>query len=271
MTRTAKSIALGALLALTASTAATASPLQLSELEPQLSVAQPFNCGPHLLTFAVRPLDNRQGVGIRCVKLSEGRPGQSRIPQLAWYGEGNWNGGTYRHVGHAFYQGSNLIGSASDIHGNGETINNTFPNTLKVAVISGSWAAPNQIKVTGAWNEVWVRVAAVKYNPLPRPKTCGEHFDQYQVSDLSGGRSGWGLRCMLREGRRNTTWFGKGNWNGNVYSHLGTQSFNGYGAGDVCGSTFGPVCNTFGWGSLHFSTVAPRGFNVTGAWNEKWR
>ncbi len=271
MTRTVKSIALGALLAISTGTAVTASTLELPTLQPAAPVAQPFTCGPHLLTFTVRPLDNRQGVGIRCVKLSEGQPNQSRIPQLAWYGEGNWNGATYRHMGHAFYKGTNLIGSASDIHGNGENINNNFPENLKVAVISGSWALPNQIKVTGAWNEVWVRVAAVKYSPLPRPKTCGEYFDQYSVSDLSGSRHGDGLRCMLRVGRRNTTWFGNGNWNGATYSHVGTLSFNGYGAGDICSAPFGPVCNTFGWGSLRFSAVAPRGFDVTGAWNEKWR
>jgi hypothetical protein len=268
-----KSIALGALLTVSTSTAAPATQFQLPALQPQLPlpVVQNFNCGPHLLTFVVKPLDQRQGVGIRCVKLSEGQPGQSRLPRLAWYGEGNWQGKTYRHVGHAFYQGADLLGSAADIVGNGENINNVFSENLQVAVTSGSWAMPHEIQVTGAWNEVWVRVGAVRYNSLPRPSTCGPNLDQYRVSDLSGRRAGRGLRCMLREGRKHTTWFGNGDWNGNVYSHVGTTSFNGYGAGDICSAPFGPVCNTFGWGSLRFSAVAPRGFDVTGAWHEKWR
>jgi hypothetical protein len=265
-----KSIALSALLALFGSTTVSARPVPLPTLET-IRMAQSFNCGPHLLTFVVKPLNQRQGAGIRCVKLSEGRPNQTRIPQLAWYGEGNWNGTTYRHVGHAFYQGTDLVGSASDIYGNGEDFNNTFPENLKVEVTSGTWSMPNQIRVTGAWNEVWVRVRSVAYQPLPRPRTCGSHFDEYRVSDLRGDRAGAGLRCLLREGRENATWFGNGDWKGGTYSHLGTLSFNGYGASDICGAPFGPTCNTFGWGSLRFAAVASRGFDVTGAWSEKWR
>lgn len=222
-----------------------------------------FSCGSHLRTYVVKPLDNRQGFGIRCVKVSQGRPG-TRIPRLAWYGEGNWGGATYRHVGQAIYRGSNLVGFASDMYGNGEDINNNFSGNLKVEVIGST------IRVTGAWNEEWHLVNATNYTPLPRPKTCGSYFDEYRVSDLAGSRRGSGLRCVLRVGPNNTTWFGNGNWGGSTYSHIGTRSFNGYGASDVCGNGFGPICNTFGWGSLKFTAV-PGGFNVTGAWSEKWR
>ncbi|MBD2448511.1 hypothetical protein H6G76_15370 [Nostoc sp. FACHB-152] len=222
-----------------------------------------FSCGPHLSTYIVKPLDNRQGFGIRCVKFSEGRPGTT-IPKLAWYGEGNWGGATYRHVGQAIYRSSNLVGFASDIHGNGEDIHNNFPGNLKVEVIGST------IRVTGAWNEEWHLVRSTNYQPLSRPNTCGGYFDEYRVSDLAGSRRGSGLRCVLRVGPNNTTWFGNGNWGGSTYSHIGTRSFNGYGASDVCGTGFGPICNTFGWGSLKFTPV-PGAFNVTGAWSEKWR
>ncbi|RCJ25191.1 hypothetical protein A6770_28025 [Nostoc minutum NIES-26] len=259
---TMKSLTLGSMVALSTATSVFAQVPTLQNL--QLVQAPSFSCGPHVRTYVVKPLDNRRGFGIRCVKFSEGRPGQTRIPRLAWYGEGNWGGATYRHVGQAIYRGSNLVGFASDIHGNGEDINNNFPGNLKVQVLG------SKIRVTGAWNEEWQLVNATNYNPLPRPRTCGGYFDEYKVSDLTGSRRGNGLRCVLTVGPKNTTWFGNGNWEGSTYSHIGTRSFNGYGAGDVCGAGFGPICNTFGWGSLKLNSV-PGGFDVTGAWSEKWR
>ncbi|MBH8564842.1 hypothetical protein I8748_22105 [Nostoc sp. CENA67] len=259
---TMKSLTLGSMVALSTATSVFAQVPILQNL--QLTQAPSFNCGPHLRTYVVKPLDNRQGFGIRCVKFSEGQPGQSRIPRLAWYGEGNWGGATYRHVGQAIYRGSNLIGFASDIHGNGEDINNNFPGNLKVQILG------SRIRVTGAWNEEWRLVNSTNYNPLPRPQTCGGYFDEYKVSDLTGNRQGRGLRCVLTVGPKNTTWFGNGNWGGSTYSHIGTRSFKSYGAGDICGAGFGPICNTFNWGSLKFNSV-PGGFDVTGAWSEKWR
>jgi hypothetical protein len=231
---------------------------------------QSFTCGPNLLTFVVRPLDNRQGTGVRCVKVGEGTPGNSRLPRLAWYGEGNWGGATYRHLGHAFYRSRELVGSASDFK---ENIHNNFDQNLTVQLASGSWANPNEIRVTGAWNESWIRVNKANYKPLPRPTSCGGFFDEYKVSDLEGDRVGRGIRCVLKVGQKNTTWFGNGWWikAHNTYSHVGTRAFNGYGAGDICDKPFGPVCNNFGWGSLKLTDVAPNGFDVTGAWSEKWR
>lgn len=257
-----KSFTIGTMIALTTATSVLAQVPVLPNL--QLVQAPRFTCGPHLRTYIVKPLNNRQGFGIRCVKFSEGRPG-TLIPRLAWYGEGNWGGATYRHVGQAIYRGSILQGFASDIHGNGENINNNFPGNLRVQIVSNS-----TIRVTGAWNEEWQLVNATNYTPLPRPTTCGGYFNQYKVADLSGSRQGEGLRCVLRVGPANTTWFGNGNWGGTTYSHIGTTSFNGYGAGDICGNGFGPICNNFSWGSLKLTPVSG-GFNVTGAWSEKWR
>jgi len=259
-----KIVALGTIgvLATTTSTLA-----QFNTNPIHLTQATSFTCGPHLKTYVVRSLDNRAGTGIRCVKFSEGGAGGASIPRLAWYGEGAWGGCTYRHLGHAFYEGRMLVGSASDFHGNGECTNNNFPRNLTVRGTTPDWTV---IQVTGAWNEEWRSVSSTSYRPLPRPQTCGGYFDQYRVSDLGGGRPGAGLRCMLKVGQANTTWFGNGNWNGNTYSHLGTRGNNGYGAGDICGNGFGPSCNNFGYGSLTF-TPTSGGFKVTGAWSEQWR
>jgi hypothetical protein len=257
-----KSLTLAGMVALSTASNAFAQVPILQNL--RLSQVQNFSCGPHARTYVVKALDNRQGQGIRCVKFSEGRPGTT-IPRLAWYGEGNWRGATYRHAGQAIYRGSNLVGFASDIHGNGEDINNNFPGNLKIQILGSS-----TIRVTGAWNEEWQLVQATNYKPLPHPQTCGRYFDEYKVADLTGNRNGEGLRCVLRVGPKNTTWFGNGNWGGSTYSHIGTRSFNGYGAGDLCGANFGPICNTFGWGSLQLTSVSG-GFDVTGAWSEKWR
>jgi hypothetical protein len=238
-----------------------------------------FSCGPNLATYVVRPLDNRSGQGIRCVKFSNGNPSTTRTPRIAWYGEGNWSKQTYRHVGHAFYpqSGVPLQGYASDINGNGEDIHNNFPGNLAVTIVN-----PNLIKVTGAWNEEWIRVKTATYKPLARPKVCGSYFDQYRVADLvplsQGGRQGDGLRCVLKVGpaktyapkRYFTTWFGNGQWEGSQYSHLGTRSTAGVGASDICGTTFGPICNNFAYGTLKVKPV-PGGYNVTGAWRETWR
>lgn len=257
-----KSVAISGLVALSTTSSVFAQVPRLQNL--QLVQAKGFSCGPHVQTYVVKSLDGNQGFGIRCVKFSEGRP-KTTIPRLAWYGEGNWGGSTYRHVGQAIYRGSNLVGFASDIYGNGENINNNFPGNLKIEVVSRS-----TIRVTGAWNEEWQLVQSTNYKPLPRPRTCGGYFDEYKVADLGGSPNGEGLRCVLRVGPKNTTWFGNGNWEGTTYSHIGTKSFNGYGAGDICGGRFGAFCNTFDWGSLNLNAV-PGGFDVTGAWSEKWR
>jgi hypothetical protein len=262
----------------------------LEQIDPILILpALPkFSCGPHLATYVVRPLDNRPGRGIRCVKFSNGSPSKPRTPRIAWYGEGNWYGKTYRHVGHAFYKPvlvphqplplpSSLKGYASDMNGNGEDIHNNFPGNLQVQIVN-----PSRIRVTGAWNEEWIRVNEATYKPLARPKVCGSYFDQYKVADLvplsQGGRQGDGMRCVLRVGpagtaapkRYFTTWFGNGQWTGSKYSHLGTRSTAGVGASDICGSTFGPICNNFPYGSLKVKPV-PGGYDVTGAWREMWR
>ncbi len=227
--------------------------------------ASNFTCAPHLRTYVVKSLSTGEFGGVRCVKFISTKPG-SNIPRLAWYGEGRWGGNTYRHVGHGLIRGSKIVGYASDINGNGEDANGNFPGNLNIKIISG-----HKIQVTGAWDEEWNYTdTAVNYTPLSRPTKCGGYFDEYRVSDLVGSRNGRGLRCVLRVGARNMTWFGNGEWEGTTYSHLGTRSTGGYGAADICAAPFGPTCNNFSFGSLKLTTVSG-GFNVTGAWSEKWR
>ncbi len=243
----------------------------------KIAQGESFNCGPHTLTFEVKSLGGAEGKGVRCVKLSNGT--NPITPSLAWYGEGNWGGSTYRHVGHAFLQGNQnvlqpnrpLRGSASDIFGNGEDIRNNFNGNLQISLAGGTWSNPTALKVTGAWNEIWYRRPSVNYTPLSAIKTCGSYFDEYKVSDLNGSRNGSGVRCVLKVGRTNTTWVGSGEWGGDTYSHLGTRSSAGFGASDLCGGNFGTICNDFSYGSLQFTRTRPRGFDVTNAWSEKWR
>jgi hypothetical protein len=227
-----------------------------------------FNCGSDLTTYKVKSLKDGAFGGIRCVKFAEGSPDNS-TPKFAWYGEGSWSGKTYRHVGHAIQQptiSTKRIGYASDIWGNGEYAGGNFDGNLAIEVVN-----PSTIRVTGAWNEEWQKVASLNYTPLAKPTTCGDHFDQYKVSDLTGSRQGSGLRCMLRIGPKTATWFGNGNWNGSQYSHLGTLAGpSRLGASDVCANAFGSICNTFAYGSLR-STAVTGGYDITGKWSEKWR
>ncbi|WP_246275813.1 WD40 repeat domain-containing protein, partial [Brasilonema bromeliae] len=229
-----------------------------------------FSCNSYtrsnLLTYVVKARDHRVGTGIRCVKFSDG--GGNTIPSLAWYGEGKWGGKTYRHVGHAFYNNGKLIGSASNIYGNGEDINGNFDKNLDVKIVNQSTIRVKD--ASGVWNEEWKKQdSPIKYEPLPMPNTCGGHFDEYKVSDLKSSRQGgYGLRCILRVGAKNTTWFGNGKWEDTIYTHLGTLSSKGYGADDIC-YTRDQFCNTFEYGLLKL-THNSGDFEVTGSWSEKW-
>ncbi len=140
-----KSLVIGTITALTATTSALAQVPTLQNF-PIVQKSN-FTCAPRLRTYIVKPLDNRQGFGIRCVKLSEEKSGTT-IPRIPWYGEGNWGGAKYCHFGQAIYRGSNLIGFASDIHGNGEDINNDFPKNIQIKILNTS-----TIHVNGAWSE----------------------------------------------------------------------------------------------------------------------
>jgi hypothetical protein len=261
-----KSLAMSGLIALSAATATTA-----FTASPSPAASQ-FSCGnyPDVTTYVARTM-NGQFQGIRCVKRSNGvqvtQGTDTKYPIFAWYGESS-SGCTYRHVGQAFYNNYKIIGYASDIYGNGECAKGNFPGNLTMTYIYDAITSTSRIRVTGAWNEEWTPVNSVSYTPLPQPKTCGSYFDRYSVLTNS---SSFGLRCKLKVGTTNNTWFGSGNWNGKTYSHLGMRSTYGRGASDICHPIIGQFCGNYSFGSLKFQYVFPRGINVTGAWNEQWR
>jgi hypothetical protein len=200
-------------------------------------------------------------------------------PAFAWYGEGEWQSNTYRHVGVATAEGWLFFrGYAGDIIGNGEDIAGStadVPGDLEIRVVDGTALDPKELEVTGAWNEVWTRADEVPLQPLPRPHSCGSNFAEYAVGDLRGARNGSGIRCVLRRPMSDVVWFGSGEWGGGTYSHLGLQTnpnnSSVWRQSDLCGPGFGGACSVFRPESFRLTRVSPRGFNVTGDLSEAWR
>jgi len=228
-------------------------------------------------TYTVTALDGAPGSGVRCVKWSDGSQTRRQVPAFAWYGEGNWQGNTYRHVGQAFVgkgRPNQYQGFASDVYGNGEAYQGNFPGNLVMTVYG-----KDTIVVEGAWSEKWSRVTSVAYQPLPVPMTCGSLFEEYQASDVNAYldnerdqavvRSGSGVRCLLKVGRTGTTWFGAGHWDGKAYAHLATGSSKGYGASDFCANN-GDYCGNFRYGAIRKQYSSVHRAPVIHGWNEVW-
>jgi len=236
-----------------------------------------FSCGPHLETYSVRSLDGAPGEGIRCVKWSDGTF-KKRVPVFAWYGEGNWRGYPYRHLGQAYARNakaSNVLkGYAADFMGNGEATEGFYNGNLVVTVVD-----KNTIQVTGIWDEEWTRVTAMEYQPLPAPATCGKYFDEYRAYSIAAysrrgtaaqnAKGGQGLRCALRAGPRSTIWYGVGAWNGKAYAHLTTGSTKGWGSSDFC-SAAEDYCGDFAFGTIRLRRDARLRALVVDGWNEVW-
>ncbi len=225
-----------------------------------------FSCGPYMKTYRVRSLSGTPGQGVRCVKFVP----HSVTPNLdfIWYGEGYWKNSKYRHVGEAYYDGTNA--TAGELHSKGEIFDNYFPNSL-VITRSGD-RVPHTIRVTGAWNEEWIlendNIVEKYTSSFGSVESCGSSFERtYSVRDPTGHRSGRGIRCWLRGAR---TWYGAGDWDGSSYVHIGSlvSGSRASGAVDICNeNTF---CNTFDWGSI-IIIGQPKGWlTITGAWNEEW-
>lgn len=242
--------------------------------------ASSYSCGPNFETYVVHALDSREGTGIRCVKRSNGSSSSSKVPIFAWYGEGSWYGSScrYRHLGQAYYEktGSTVIkGYASDFYGNGECADANYPGNLSITLVDA-----DHIRVTGAgWNEEWTRVSTVDYVPLSAPTTCGSWFDEYRavstddVTKTSSAKdakpSHSGLRCVMKAGPRNTTWYGTGKWNDKSYSHVATGSSKGYGASDFCGANEG-YCASFAYGTIKRIISTKTKLPTISGWNETW-
>jgi hypothetical protein len=233
---------------------------------PPAAAPSAVNCGPHFTTYAVRSLGNIQGSGIRCASTTGNAAGA--VGGVIWYGEGQWEGRPYRHLGYGNGDvGRPFAASAADINGNGEAFNSAYRGNLELR----SSGDGSTIRVIGAWAEEWTRVESTTYAPLPRPRTCGSQLEEYRVSALAGS-PGSGLRCLFD----GALWFGNGEWGGTTYSHVGLVNLGSDGRGtgnaaDLCGPAFGAYCGLTPPDSLNFARVSPRGYDVTGAWGEAWR
>lgn len=245
-----------------------------------VSAQTPFTCGPNLETYVVRSLDGREGMGIRCVKRSNGSTTSPKVPAFAWYGEGSWYGATcrYRHVGQAYLEKNDaktLKGFASDITGNGECADGNYAGNLKLKIVDADHIQVNG----GGWAEEWTRTSGVDYVPLPTPTSCGKWFDQYRAisidaySKTSTAKNAdplnSGIRCVMKAGPANTTWYGAGSWNGGAYSHLATGSSKGYGASDFCKSSES-ACGKFEYGKIKRHLSPKLKLPIVNGWNEVW-
>ena len=231
------------------------------------SVQAAYSCGPHLATYEVRSRSGASGRGVRCVKWIVNNRDRS---VLIWYGEGYWGNIKYRHIGENI---TSRVGSAADIHGNGEDAAGVFYRNLTIAPSRES--VPRRVRITGGWNEEWILQGNGVVNnytsTLPPVRTCGRNFRansfiEYRVTDASGQRSGGGVRCYIAP-----AWYGEGTWNGASYAHIG---FAGGQTGeaaafDICDRSRFNICNFFPLGSITFNP-AGSSTQIRGAWNENW-
>jgi hypothetical protein len=111
------------------------------------------SCGRNFHRYVVTDSNDRadHGAGIRC----ESR--QSNV----WYGEGNWNGVRYAHIGFLGYQG---YGATDLCEPSRSRACGDFPIGSLKMFGSTRCVIPEKLRVQGAWNEVWTN--------NPNSKTC---------------------------------------------------------------------------------------------------
>jgi hypothetical protein len=230
-----------------------------------------FSCGPYLATYRVSSLSGVSGQGVRCVQFLPTRR-LLPYPHFIWYGEGYWENRKHRHVGDSY----SFSGNAADIIGNGEDADGSFRDGDLIFEVDEQSSPPPTIRVTGAWNEVWTLDSSGVHSDytssLGSVNTCGPNFVEFNATDITGSKSGSGIRCLL-EG--SAAWYGEGSWDGSTYSHLG-YFFNSpgrivAGASDICEPSKFNFCNNFGWDSIVMKVVRSTDFDVTGAWSEYWQ
>lgn len=126
-----------------------------------------FKCGPGFTTYSVKAADNGpSGDGVRCVKFYNNATVEGKLTGVYWYGEGQWNGATYRHIGltytnmqpvedppHGTKKVYHYASYAADISGNGEQFDNEFRN-IELMTDSDNM---DRITVTGDWKETWTK------------------------------------------------------------------------------------------------------------------
>lgn len=262
---------------------------QVTTLPPQPQLLTQFSCGPHLLTYEVFGSNGQRAKGIRCVKVKMWPPKNSGVPgqfDFAWYGEGDWGSGPYRHVGYAFNSPELPSISAADIFGNGEKFDAAYlsrldhpSNNIRLKQVIGNWSTPDEIHLEGAWQEVWKRVKATSYQPLPKIATCGPHFYEYQAQSPDPSITDRGVRCVGKH-FAGGVWFGSGKWGEKEYTHLGIHEWSPDGngvpfqggtgdAGDICDPAVGSFCSMTPAKGIQFTRQGSN-IKVGGAWNEFW-
>ena len=248
-----------------------------------------FTCGPHLLTYEVYSTNGQRGKGVRCVKVKMWPPKIPGVPtqfDFAWYGEGDWGAGPYRHIGYAFNNPELPNISAADIFGNGEKFDGAYlgsldnhSNNIALKQIIGNWPAPDEIHLDGAWKEVWKRVSATSYQPLSKITTCGPHFYEYQSQSPDPIIPDRGVRCVSKHFAVGV-WFGSGKWGAKEYAHLGIHEWSPDGNGlsfqpgageasDICYPAVGAFCSITPPKAIEF-TRQGSDIKLGGAWNELW-
>jgi hypothetical protein len=183
-----------------------------------------------------------------------------------------------------------IYGYASDLLGNGESDAYNSPGNLIIDVVSGYWPAPTQMRISGAWNELWTLVRGTVYTPLPPVQRCGPYFVEYIVSSTTGAQ-GSGIRCLTNFDGIDNVWLGTGNWWGTSYTQLGLYEWvrdrdrdTLYSAqtpargtvSDLCGWNFGQFCNATPTRALKITPQDPwedppySYLFITGPWAEFW-
>ncbi|WPD22991.1 MAG: hypothetical protein SD837_00210 [Candidatus Electrothrix scaldis] len=261
-----------------------------------MTLSQLFKCGPGFTTYSVKSSSGVSGDGVRCVKFHNTQTIDGKLTGVYWYGEGQWNGKTYRHIGYTYPfafcpdAGGNCPPQyrsyAADISGNGENSGGEFSN-LTLTSLDGN----ARIRVTGGWNEEWIREPSghtATYSSKLKPvTTCGPHFSKASVADINGSTAGGtGVRCLASgpDGFFGFIWYGEGQWNGKKYRHLGfTNNFSNQGSGkataaDICNnSAF--FCGQTAAGGLNIkqdptacdaNNKFKMNYVVTGNWKERW-
>jgi hypothetical protein len=104
----------------------------------------PHTCGENLTQYTVRDLDRgRQGSGIRCV-----------LDNKVWFGNGQWDGGRYAHLGILSLDNTGRFGTgeANDLCGSNF---GSACNRFGAGSLIFSPGEPRGMNVTGAWHEAW--------------------------------------------------------------------------------------------------------------------
>lgn len=237
-----------------------------------------FFAGPNVTSYRAHTPNSGRFVGIRCVKFANyaERPTSDGV-SFVWYGEGTYDGLSYRHFGEVFQRGAERYGHGAYLEGNGEQILG-HADALTFEMEPASATLPDRIAVRGDWDEDWERVPSgliTEYTSELAPITTGgPWFDQFAVLDITGTH-GEGRRFMLRSG----SWLGSGIWRGAPYLHLGTYIGDpaarrcpiAIGAADICFQR--GFCSKVDWGTMLVRPVADHGdgaLETVGDWTEIW-